>query len=788
MWDKVETKQRIIDFMRNAAYRPLSAEDLADEMALKGTELNHFFTALDELVEAAAVIKTRYDKYGLPDKMNLAVGRLTIHSKGFGFLLPENPEEEDVFIAPDDLLNAMHNDRVVVRLHNKHARADRRREGEVIRIVSRANSRIVGVYESSRHFGFVIPDDKRIRQDIFIPQHETAQAKNGDRVVAEITVWPEKQKSAAGRIIEVLGRPGDKGIEVLALLKRHQLAVEFPEPVEQAAAKVPDKIHPDDLTDRRDLRRLPLVTIDGEDAKDLDDAVFVERLDNGNHRLGVHIADVSYYVREDSSLDREARERGTSVYLVDRVLPMLPPRLSNGICSLNAGADRLAMSCEMEIDRNGKIVDYDIYQSVIHVRDRLTYTTVRKILTEQDPALSEQYRHQLEHIQEMERLCQILRKRRMRRGAIDFDFPEVKVKLDEAGKPVEIIKRVRTIAESIIEEFMLVANETVAEHMFRRKVPFVYRIHEEPASEKMVKLNQLLHNFGQRLGKLEDIRPGTLQKVLTKIAGKPEERIVSSVMLRSLKQARYEAENLGHFGLAARFYTHFTSPIRRYPDLIVHRLLREMLEGGIPAKRRDLLRETLPEIAFHASERERAATEAERESVDLKKVEYMEQFIGQEFSGVINGVTAFGVFVELDNGIEGLVHVSTMDDDYYAYIEEQYMLLGERTRKIYRLGDPVAVVVTKVSHEENTIDFRFTDATLDSRPLAEQRRRHGGTGQEHGRRGPGEERRAAKQRPSARRGSSATNRQQPKKSGGRPQAAGTAARPKQSGRPAAKKR
>lgn len=792
----MDIKQRIIDFMRNAAYRPLAAEDLAANMELKGSELADFFAALGELVETADIIKTRYEKYGLPEKMNLVVGRLTIHSKGFGFLLPENPDEEDIFIAPDDLMNAMHNDRVVVRLHNQRSHADRRREGEVIRIVSRANHKIVGVYEASHHFGFVIPDDKRIKQAIFIPQHEAGQVKNGDKVVAEVTVWPEKQKSAEGRIVEVLGRPGDKGIEVLALLKRHNLSTAFPPQVEQEALKAPAAIHPDELAGRRDLRHLPIVTIDGEDAKDLDDAVYVERQKNGNYRLGVHIADVSYYVRENSALDLEARARGTSVYLVDRVLPMLPQRLSNGICSLNAGEDRLAMSCEMEIDKSGRVVDYDIYQSVIHVRDRLTYTIVRKILTEQDEKLTDKYSHQLAHFQEMERLCRILRKRRMRRGAIDFDFPEVKVKLDDAGKPVEIVKRVRTIAESIIEEFMLVANETVAEHMFRLKMPFVYRVHEEPEAEKMVRLNQLLHNFGQRLGKMDDIRPGALQKVLVQIAGRPEERIISTVMLRSLKQARYESENLGHFGLAARFYTHFTSPIRRYPDLVVHRLLREMTEGGIPAKRRDVLRETLPEIAFHASERERAAAEAERESVDLKKVEYMEQFIGEEFPGIISGVTAFGIFVELDNGVEGLVHVSTMDDDYYTYIEEQYMLLGERTRKIYRLGDSVSVVVTKVSHEEHTIDFRFTDATVDSRPIGEKKQ--GGGPHAPGRKGRRprerkEESRTAKARPgAARRDVAGSVRTQPEKSAsGRPKATRAKpgkGRPKQTGRTTAKKR
>lgn len=795
----MELKQRIIDFMRHEAYRPLSAEDLADEMELNAGEVAEFFTALAELTETASVIKTRYDKYGLPDKMNLVVGRLTIHSKGFGFLLSENPDEEDVFIAPDDLMNAMHNDRVVARLHNKRSSADRKREGEVIRIVKRANEKVVGVYEASRHFGFVIPDDKRIKHDIFIPREEIGQAKSGDRVVAAVTAWPERHKSAEGKIVEVLGKPGDKGIEVLAILKQHNLSTEFPAQVEKEANDTPTAISPDELKGRRDLRHLPIVTIDGEDAKDLDDAVYVERQKNGNYRLGVHIADVSYYVRENMALDLEARSRGTSVYLVDRVLPMLPPRLSNGICSLNAGEDRLALSCEMEIDHQGRVVNYDIYQSVIHVKHRLTYTAVRKILAEQDEALIAQYRDQVSHMQEMERLCLILRNRRMRRGAIDFDFPEVKVKLDETGKPVEIVKRVRTIAESIIEEFMLAANETVAEHMFHLDVPFVYRVHEEPETEKMVKLSNLLNNFGQRLGRLENVQPGVLQKVLSTIAGQPEERIISTVMLRSLKQARYEASNLGHFGLAASFYTHFTSPIRRYPDLIVHRLLREMIEGGISGQRRDRLRESLPEIAFHSSERERAAAEAERESVELKKVEYMEQFIGEEFPGIINGVTAFGIFVELENGVEGLVHVSTMDDDYYTYVEEQYMLLGERTRKIYRLGDPVSIIVTKVSHEDRNIDFRFTDETVNSRPMGEKvksggKRESRRTGNKPGSR-DAQTKTSKTTRPAAKQ-STATSRGKGKAAGAntdRPKTGAAKAQPgatrqKRTGRPPAKKR
>jgi len=701
-------KEKILEFMRKEAYKPLTSEDLAEDMELKGTELSELWQVLMELEKNADIIKTRYDKYGVPERMNLLVGKLSASNKGYGFVIPDkltNPHETDVFIPPDAMMTAMHHDRVVVRVHCQSGQG-KSRDGEIIRIVERANSRIVGTFEASRNFGFVTPDDLRLGQDIFIPKDDKNIVRNGSKVVVEITKWPEKKRSAEGKIIEVLGSKGDTGIEILSIIKRHNLPIEFPIEVQEAAEKAPATISEDEIAGRRDLRQLPIVTIDGEDAKDLDDGVYVERLKNGNYLLGVYIADVSYYIRENTIIDTEARERGTSVYLVDRVLPMLPRRLSNGICSLNAGEDRLAMSAHMEIDHQGQVVNYEIFPSVIRVKKRFTYTVVRKILVEHDEKLIAEHEDLMKQLENMERLCRILRERRMRRGAIDFDFPELKVKLDETGKPIEIVKRMRSLAESIIEEFMLVANETVAEHMYKLKVPFVFRVHEEPDAEKMVKLNTLLHNFGQSISLVNEIQPGALQKVLTGIAGRPEERIISTVMLRSLKQARYESQNIGHFGLAATYYTHFTSPIRRYPDLIVHRLIRETFStGDISAKRREKLTAMLPEIAMHSSERERAAAEAERETVALKTAEYMAQFVGEKFNGIINGVTAFGIFVELDNGVEGLVRVSSMEDDYYQYVEEQYSLIGQRTKKVYRLGDPARVILTRVNPEERNIDF-----------------------------------------------------------------------------------
>ncbi|SEO67797.1 ribonuclease R [Propionispora vibrioides] len=714
----MELKDKIAAFMRTEAYKPLTVEELAGAMELEGEELSDFWQVLRQMEEDALIIRTRYGKYGVPERMNLVVGRLSLNSKGFGFVIPETPGDapeamSDVFIPPDGLLTAMHRDRVVARLHQGKTQDGKRQEGEIIRVVERANARIVGTFEANRSYGFLVPDDMRIKQDVFIAQQHFGGAKTGNKVVVEIIKWPEKKRSAEGKVVEILGDKGDTGIEILSIIKSHNLPTEFPPEVLAAAEQVPSVISEAEIAGRRDLRHLPIVTIDGEDAKDLDDGVHVERLNNGHYLLGVHIADVSYYVRENSPLDKEARERGTSVYLADRVLPMLPQRLSNGICSLNANEDRLAMSAHMEIDRRGQVVAYDIFPSVIRVKRRLSYTIVRKILEEEDEALREEFREFLLTFSDMEELCRILRNRRLRRGAIDFEFSEIKVKLDEAGRPVDIVKRVRSIAESIIEEFMLVANETVAEHMYRRNNPSLYRIHEEPEQEKMVKLNTLLQTFGLSLRKMDEIKPMVLQRVLSRVAGRPEERIISTVMLRSLKQARYDAVQGPHFGLAAEFYSHFTSPIRRYPDLVLHRLLRDsFLTGGkITGKRRDKLAAILPGIAAHSSERERAAADAERETVDLKKAEYMTRFVDQEFDGIISSVTAFGIFVELDNGVEGLVHVSTMDDDYYQYVEEQYALIGEHTRKVYRLGDSVSVVLVKVNLDSRTLDFCLTGTT-----------------------------------------------------------------------------
>lgn len=701
-------KKALLAFMREKAYKPMTAEELVEVFDIKEAALTKFWDLIYQLEDNGEIVRTRSGRYGVPARMDLVVGRLQGHNKGFGFIIPEDPDLADVFIPANAVNGAMHHDRVIARLH-RAAVQGARQEGEIIRILERANRNVVGCLECSRHFGFVTPDDPRLGQDIFIPREEFNGAQTGMKVVVELTRWPEKRRNPEGKIIEVLGFKDTPGVDILSIIKQHALPLEFPAEVLAEAEAVLDEVLPEEAAGRLDLRTLRMVTIDGEDAKDLDDAVSVEKLANGNYKLGVHIADVTHYVREGSALDKEAQQRGTSVYLVDRVIPMLPRRLSNGICSLNAGVDRLAMTVFMEINHTGDILSYSIHESVIHVAARMTYKKVTEILNDPHTPLRREYAPFIADFQMMDELRRILRQRRMHRGAIDFDFPELKVKLDEQGKSLEILKRERTLADSLIEEFMLAANETIAEHAAKQTLPFVYRVHEDPDEEKMVELNELLHTFGYHLKTTKEVRPAHLQVILDKISGRPEERIISTVMLRSMKQARYEPDNLGHFGLAAEYYTHFTSPIRRYPDLMIHRILRESLRGGIGAKRRTKLDKMLPDITFHASERERAAADAERDTVKLKIAEYMADKIDEVYAGIISGVTSFGLFVELENGVEGMVHVSNMADDYYHFQEKQYTLLGERTKKAYRIGTPVEVRVIKVNKEEQNIDLILTD-------------------------------------------------------------------------------
>ena len=709
-----ELKERIVGYMRTAAYKPLTADDLAAAMNLAQEELALFWTALEELEKTAAVIRTRHERFGVPERMNLVVGRLSMSAKGFGFIIPEVREKEtdgDIFVPGVSLGGAMNGDRVVARISPSEI-AGRSREGEIIRIVERANEQIVGTFEESRHFGFVTPDDKKIGQDIFIPKGAVHGAKAGMKVVVRITKWPAGRRNAEGEVEEILGRAGEPGVDVLSVMSQYGLSETFPADVAAEAAAIEDAVSPEEFSGRRDRRSFRIVTIDGEDAKDLDDGVYAERRADGSFFLGVYIADVSWYVRENSPLDREARARGTSVYLVDRVIPMLPKKLSNGICSLNAGEDRLAMACEMEIGADGLVKNYEILPVVIHVYRRLTYTLVNEIFAAGADAVRTENADLLPLLTPLREVHDAMEKARHERGSIGFDVPEIKVKLDENGKPVALIKRTGSLAESMIEQCMLAANETVAEHMEKKEQPFLYRVHEQPSDEKIERLNNLLATFSLHLVPNEagEVAPKDVQQVLEKVKGRPEERIVSAVSLRSMQQARYADAPLGHYGLAARHYTHFTSPIRRYPDLVVHRLLRETFATGtIAAERQERLRSLLPEIAEHTSARERIAIEAERETQDMKKIEYMAQFVGDAFDAVISGVTAFGIFCELENGVEGLVHVSSMVNDYYEYREDLYALVGGATHVSYRLGEPVRVVLVRANIAERNLDFILED-------------------------------------------------------------------------------
>jgi len=706
----LDLHERILELLAQKDKMPLYEEQIADELELTDEEAKELKATLDDMLGDGRLILTKKKKYGLPEDFGYRAGRLQGSPKGYGFLIPDNNELEDIFVPAECLNGAMHNDRVLVKVYKSAGKDSRAGEGEVVRVLQRANKTVVGTFEMDKYFGFVVPDDKRITQDIFIPRDEINGAKPGFKVVAELYRWPDNRRNPEGRIIEVLGHKDDVGTDILSIIRQFELPEGFPAEVARAAESVPQEIPEEEIRKRRDLRNMKIFTIDGADAKDLDDAVSIEKLENGNYLLGVHIADVSHYVREKSPLDLEAMKRGTSVYLVDRVIPMLPKELSNGICSLNPREDRLTLSVFMEIDINGDVVDYKIEETVIRSVERMTYEDVNRILEDGDPELIMKYSHLIEDFRQMEILSKILRNKRMRRGSLDFDIDEAKITLDIKGKPVDVKAYERGVSNRIIEEFMLVCNETIAEHMTWSEVPFMYRVHEEPTVEKMLDFNEFIHNFGYHLkGIGGEIHPKSLQDLLEKIKGTREEDIISAVMLRSLKKARYSSEPLGHFGLAAKYYTHFTSPIRRYPDLTIHRIIKEFLHGEITEDRAEQLEITLPELADHCSLRERIADEAERETDNLKKAEFMLDKIGLDYEGIISGVTNYGFYVQLENTVEGLVRVTALDDDYYVYNEKHYCLIGERTKKVYRLGDTVRIKVAGVDLATHNIDFVLAD-------------------------------------------------------------------------------
>ena len=698
-------KKLIYDFICDEFYVPMKLKELAILLQVPKDQRKELKAIMDSLEAEGKVHVSKKGKYTKGEAKRI-VGTYQAHARGFGFVAVEG-EDDDIFISEDDTNGAFHGDQVEVTI--KSAPDGKRREGKVVRILSHGTTRLVGYFQKNKNFGFVVPDNQRFIKDVFVPLERSKGAVTGHKVVVELTKYGGDNKKPEGKIVEIIGHVNDPGTDIMSIVKGYDLPIEFPEKVLNQAERVAKDVSTADMAGRMDIRDWQMVTIDGEDAKDLDDAISLTK-EGENYKLGVHIADVTNYVQEKSALDREAYKRGTSVYLVDRVIPMLPHILSNGICSLNEGEDRLALSCIMTINDKGNVVDYKIAETVICVDRRMTYTSVKKILEEQDEEESKKYEEFVPMFQMMEKVAGILREKRKKRGSIDFDFPETKMVLDEQGKPIELKPYDRNVATKIIEDFMLLANETVAEHYFWQEIPFVYRTHEQPDEEKIQKLAIFINNFGHSMHIANNaVRPKEIQKLLAKVEGTNEEALISRLALRSMKQAKYTPENTGHFGLATTYYCHFTSPIRRYPDLQIHRIIKEDLRGRMNDNRRVHYEKILPEVTKQCSERERLAEEAERETIKLKKVEYMEEHIGEVFEGVISSITKWGIYVELPNTIEGLVHVTNMHDDHYDYIEERFEMVGEHTRKVYKLGQTVYIVATGTDRLQRTIDFEFVE-------------------------------------------------------------------------------
>ena len=701
-----ERKKTIYQFICDEFYVPMKAKEMAVVLSVPKFQRSELQEVLDALVMDGRIEVTSKGKY-IKSEGKYLIGTFTAHARGFGFVSIEG-EEEDIFIPESQVHGAFHMDTVQVAVTSENS--GKRREGTITKIISRGTTRIVCTYEKSKTFGFAVPDNPKFGSDIFIPQERSKGAVSGHKVVVEITDYGKEGRKPEGKVVEIIGHINDPGTDIMSIVKAYDLPVEFSEKIMHQVENVSNEVSTADMAGRMDFRDWQTVTIDGEDAKDLDDAITLTK-EGDNYKLGVHIADVSNYVQEHSALDVEALSRGTSVYLVDRVIPMLPHKLSNGICSLNAGENRLTLSCVMTIDTKGNVIDHTIAESVIKVDRRMSYTSVKKILEDHDENEIREYEELVPMFELMQELAAILRKKRMKRGSIDFDFPETKIVLDDKGKPVEIKPYERNVATKIIEDFMLIANETVAQDYFWQELPFVYRTHDNPDTEKIKKLSTFINNFGYSIHIGQDeVHPKELQKLLEKIDGTSEEPLISRLTLRSMKQARYTVENTGHFGLAADCYCHFTSPIRRYPDLQIHRIIKDSLRGRLGEKRIGHYTQILPEVAKHASEMERRADEAERETIKLKKVQYMENHIGETFAGVISGVAEYGFFVELENTVEGLVRVTSLTDDFYQYYEETYELVGEATNRRFKLGQQVRVTVDNCDRIMRTIDFTLADS------------------------------------------------------------------------------
>lgn len=705
-------KNLICELVNDKFYVPMKEKELAAFMQVRPEEREELKTILNELLMEGRLQISKRGKYSKGEEGGGLVGTFISHPKGFGFVEIEG-RSEDLYIPESGVNGAFHQDQVQVELLK--GQGGRRQEARIVKILSHGLTKVVGTYQKSKSFGFVIPDLEKISTDIYIPAEGSKGAVTGHKVVVELTDYGDDKHKPEGRITEILGHVNDPGVDILSIVKGYDLPVEFEEKLLNQAERVGKPVSEADMAGRRDLRSLQMVTIDGEDAKDLDDAVSLTR-EGENYCLGVHIADVSNYVQENSALDREALNRGTSVYLVDRVIPMLPHTLSNGICSLNQGEDRLALSCLMKVNKKGEVVSYEIAETVICVDRRMSYTAVRKILEEGDPELIQEYEELVPMFQDMQELAAILRRKRRQRGSIDFDFPESKIILDQKGNPVSIEPYERNVATDLIEDFMLLANETVAQHFYWMEVPFLYRTHETPDTEKIEKLATFIHNFGYHIKiKTSDheVHPKEIQKLLASIEGTEEEALIARLALRSMKQAKYSVECTGHFGLACACYCHFTSPIRRYPDLQIHRIIKEQLRGRLMEKRIDHYKEILPEVARQTSRLERRADEAERETDKLKKAQYMKHHIGETLEGIISGITAWGIYVELPNTVEGMIHVARLTGDYYYYKEETFEMVGRDTGRCFKLGQRLKVFVDSVDMVSKSVDFLLAEDDME---------------------------------------------------------------------------
>lgn len=701
-----EREELILRLFADKHYVPMKEKELAILMRVEPEDREELSKVLGSLLDKRKIQINKRGKYSLYDgrskEKGLLEGTFIGNAKGFGFVEVEG-EEEDFFIPETKVKDAFHQDKVQIRV--LHEVPGKRREAEVVTVLSRGMTQIVGTFESCKSYGFVVPDNPKIATDIYIAKEHKKGAVDGHKVIVEITDYGSKGRNPEGKVVEILGHKNDPGVDILSLVHAYGLQVEFPEKVMNQAQRVYDEIIEADFAGRRDLRDLMMVTIDGEDAKDLDDAVSL-KVEGDHYVLGVHIADVSNYVQENSALDREALARGTSVYLVDRVIPMLPHKLSNGICSLNEGEDRLALSCIMTVNGKGEVIDHEILESVIRVNKRMNYTSVNKIIEEKNLEERDAFAEFVPMLDQMAELSAILQTLRKERGSIDFDFPETKILLDNEGKPVEIKPYERNSATRLIESFMLLANETIAQHFYWLELPFLYRTHDTPDPEKIAKLSTFIYNFGYKIKmRKEEIHPKEIQKLLGKIVGTPQEDLISRLALRSMKQAKYTIDCSGHFGLACPYYCHFTSPIRRYPDLQIHRIIKDYLRGRLKRAKVEHYEEILPQVANHCSKRERLADEAERETNKLKKAQYMEQHIGECFEGIISSITEWGIYVELENTIEGMIHVSKLPGDYFEYDEEHYEMVGKKTNARYELGQKVKIKVHEVDTVLRTIDF-----------------------------------------------------------------------------------